>query len=103
MQGQALQGQQPGGDLIAQLDQQLQQFEKLISDMNMLIEQVHKPLGALLVPIAKAGQALKGEVQKIKAREQQQQGGPQGSAQPGGPAGANTPNPAEGMAPPQVT
>ena len=45
---------------------------------------------------------LKGEVQKIKAREQQQQGGPQGSAQPGGPAaGANTPNPAEGMAPPQ--
>ena len=103
MQGQALQGQQqPGGNLIAQLIQQIQQLEKIIGDMNVTIEQVHKPLGALLVPMAKSGQALKQEVQKIQAREQQQQGGPQGSAQPGGPAGANTPNPAEGMAPPQA-
>ena len=102
MQGQSLQGQQPGGNLIGQLTQQIQQLEKLIGDMNMTIEQVHKPLGALLVPIAKSGQALKQEVQKIRAREQQQQGGPQQSAQPGGPAGANVPNPAEGSAPPQV-
>jgi hypothetical protein len=100
MQGQAL--QQPGGNLIGQLTQQIQQLEKLIGDMNMTIEQVHKPLAALLVPIAKSGQALKQEVQKIQAREQQQQGGPQQSAQPGGPAGANVPNPAEGSAPPMA-
>lgn len=111
-QGQAgpvfMQGQQLGGgqdpNLIGQLEGKLGELEKLVNDLMMLTDQVHKPLGALLVPIAKAGQAFKQEVQKIKAREMQQQGGgqPQSSAQPGGQQGMNVPNPAEGQAPPQA-
>lgn len=102
MQGQNLGGQSQQPNLIGQLEGKLGDLEKLVNDLMMLVDQVHKPLGALLVPIAKAGQAFKQEVQKIKAREMQQQGGPAGSAQPGGQQGANVPNPAEGMAPPQA-
>ncbi len=100
MQGQSLEGQQP--NLTGQLEAKIGELEKLVNDIMMITDQVHKPLSALLVPIAKAGQAFKQEVQKIKAREMQQAGGPAASAQPGGQQGANVPNPAEGMAPPQA-
>lgn len=98
--GQAMNQQQgqPGGDPVALLEQKIQELEKWAGDTMLLVEQVHKPASALLVPIAKAGLALKQEIQKIKQRKTA--GSPQPGQAPGGPPGMGAPpqaaNPAEG-------
>jgi hypothetical protein len=88
-QGQNLQAGGPG-DPTVMLEQKIGELEKWASDMMMIVDQVHKPLSALLVPIAQAGKALRQEVTKLK--EQKGQGGPAAPA-----AGKSPPNPAEGV------
>lgn len=94
--GMAQAGQGPGAaDAVGQLEQKIGELEKWAQDTMLLIEQVHKPAGALLVPIAQAGNALKAEIGKLRQRTQG--AGPATPAGPAGAPGGAPPNPAEGV------
>jgi hypothetical protein len=87
--GQAVQGQgsPASGDMVAQLEKKVNDLEQTAGEIHMLLQQIDASAGALLVPIAQAGKALKQQVQEIKAR----QAGPSGST----PGMESTPTPAE--------
>lgn len=68
--GQAAQGPGApiGGDPIALLEQKIVELERWTSDMASLVQTIHPPAGALLVPIAQAGKAFQAQIQQLRQR-----------------------------------
>jgi hypothetical protein len=88
-QGGPAQGGNPtqGGNPIAVLKQKLAEWEKITGEVFQMVQTIHPPSAALMVPVAQAGKAL---MQQVAQLEKRQAGGatPQQGPQP---------NPAEGV------
>lgn len=63
-------------------EQKLAELEQLVGSISSILEQIQPALTALLVPIAKAGQALQAEVAGMKERAGAPTSIVQGSAPP---------------------